>query len=74
MKKKVTILSILFLSLLIFTGCGGNNPEKKGDIDSQADKKTVTVTTTFLEDMVHVLAKDKVHVELIIPAGEDPHL
>lgn len=41
---------------------------------SAAEQKTVTVTTSFLEDMVHQLAGDRVHVELIIPAGEDPHL
>lgn len=32
----------------------------------------VTVTTSFLEDMVHVLAPEAA-VTLIIPAGEDPH-
>lgn len=34
----------------------------------------VVVTTSFLEDMVEQIAKDTVSVELIIPAGEDPHL
>ncbi len=37
-------------------------------------KKTVTVTTSFLDDMVKQLAGDLVDVNLIIPAGEDPHL
>lgn len=36
--------------------------------------KTVTVTTSFLEDMVSQIAPDLVKIELIIPAGEDPHL
>ena len=39
-----------------------------------ADKPTVTVTTSFLQDMVKQIAGDTVNVELIIPAGEDPHL
>ena len=38
------------------------------------DKKKVVVTTSFLQDMVEQLAGDTVNVELIIPAGEDPHL
>ena len=38
------------------------------------DKKNVVVTTSFLQDMVEQLAGDTVNVELIIPAGEDPHL
>lgn len=45
-----------------------------GKADSKHTKKTVTVTTSFLQDMVNQLAGDKVEVELIIPAGEDPHL
>ena len=38
------------------------------------NKKNVVVTTSFLQDMVEELAGDTVNVELIIPAGEDPHL
>ena len=38
------------------------------------NKKNVVVTTSFLQDMVEQLAGDTVNVELIIPAGEDPHL
>lgn len=38
------------------------------------DKKIVTVTTSFLYDMVGQLAGEFVERELIIPAGEDPHL
>lgn len=37
-------------------------------------KPQVTVTTSFLYDMVHQLAGDEVAVELLIPAGEDPHV
>lgn len=37
-------------------------------------KKRVTVTTSFLEDMTHVLIGDAAEIELIIPAGQDPHL
>lgn len=36
--------------------------------------KKVVVTTSFLEDMVNQIAGDSVDIELIIPAGEDPHL
>ena len=36
-------------------------------------KLKVTVTTTFLQDMVKVLAPEATEVQLIIPAGEDPH-
>lgn len=34
----------------------------------------VVVTTSFLYDMAKQIAKDTVDVEMIIPAGEDPHL
>ena len=42
--------------------------------DENTDKKIVTVTTSFLYDMVGQLAGEFVERELIIPAGEDPHL
>ena len=36
--------------------------------------KNIVVTTSFLYDIVEQIAGDTVNVELIIPAGEDPHL
>ncbi|MDO4431689.1 MAG: zinc ABC transporter substrate-binding protein [Aerococcaceae bacterium] len=39
-----------------------------------SEKPTVTVTTSFLEDMVTQIAGDTVQIELIMPAGSDPHL
>lgn len=47
---------------------------KSGGEKKTADKPSVTVTTSFLYDMVYQLAGDSVKRELIIPAGEDPHL
>ncbi len=47
--------------------------EAKADTDKM-DKKNVVVTTSFLQDMVKQIAKDTVNTQLIIPAGEDPHL
>ncbi|EFI41800.1 ABC transporter, substrate-binding protein [Peptoniphilus sp. oral taxon 386 str. F0131] len=50
-------------------------PEKNDTKQEQvSDKKVVTVTTSFLYDMVGQLAGDSVERQLIIPAGEDPHL
>jgi cation ABC superfamily ATP binding cassette transporter, binding protein len=57
------------LTALFAVGCGGTADDKSADA-----KKTVTVTTSFLQDMTKTLAGDYVNVELIIPAGEDPHL
>ncbi|MDO5100920.1 MAG: zinc ABC transporter substrate-binding protein [Eubacteriales bacterium] len=37
-------------------------------------KKRVLVTTSFLQDMVQQVAGDSVDIELMIPAGADPHL
>ena len=57
------------LTALFSVGCGGTAGDKSADA-----KKTVTVTTSFLQDMTKTLAGDYVNVELIIPAGEDPNL
>lgn len=59
----------LAMMALVAVGCGGTAGDKSADA-----KKTVTVTTSFLQDMTKTLAGDYVNVELIIPAGEDPHL
>lgn len=41
---------------------------------ANAELPKVVVTTSFLEDMVKQIAKDTVSIDLIVPAGEDPHL
>ena len=59
----------LAMMALVAVGCGGGGTGG----DKAADtKKTVTVTTSFLQDMTKQLAGDYVNIELIIPAGEDP--
>ncbi|MBU5668636.1 zinc ABC transporter substrate-binding protein [Peptoniphilus sp. MSJ-1] len=74
--KKFFILMSIFLVLL--TGCQSNKPvetnNSKEVAQAESDKKKVTTTTSFLYDMTKVLAGDYVDVDLIIPAGEDPHL
>ena len=64
---KKTFIFILLIAV-IFTGCG---PKTE---NLASDKRKVTVTTSFLYDMVKVIAGDSVERDLIIPAGEDPHL
>ena len=59
------------LMMIIGTGCGNTSNSSNNTND---EKKTVTVTTSFLRDMTKQLAGDYVNIELIIPAGEDPHL
>ncbi len=68
MKKALQYILVLALVLSLFA-CAA--PEKA---PSESGKKVVTVTTTFLADMVYQLAGDLVEIKLIIPAGEDPHL
>ncbi|GMA08133.1 metal transporter [Tetragenococcus halophilus subsp. flandriensis] len=78
MKKFVSLL-LAAMTLFVLGACGSGtggtdengNAEETG---SGSDKPTVTVTTSFLRDMVTQLAGDKVEIEQVIPAGEDPHL
>lgn len=76
--KKLLLLFVLLISL---TACGQSkdNTNKANTSDSQKtevaeSKKMVTTTTSFLYDMTKVLAGDYVDVDMVIPAGEDPHL
>lgn len=77
MKKWITALCLGLL--LTLTGCAGGAEKDQGAASGdrsagENSKKTVTVTTSFLYDMVEELAGDLVNKELVIPAGEDPHL
>ena len=76
MKKRILTIFLILSSLV---ACGNNQSKPTSNkaetsTNEQADKKTITVTTTFVEDMVNELIGDKANVNLIIPAGEDPHL
>ncbi|MGX7348906.1 metal ABC transporter solute-binding protein, Zn/Mn family [Dolosicoccus paucivorans] len=66
MKKLRMFTQLMFIVLLMVVG---------SHLPAHAkDRKIVTTTTSFLYDMVHQIAPDLVDVELIIPAGEDPHV
>lgn len=68
--KKIYFILLAFIGLL--AGCSST---ANTTTSSQTETKpVVTVTTSFLEDMVKQLAGDFVKVESLIPAGEDPHL
>lgn len=69
MKKLITLVLAL---TLVLTACqsAGKTGETK---DEQSGKKVVTASTSFIDDMVNILAGDKVERKLIIPHGEDPH-
>ncbi|WP_408104882.1 metal ABC transporter solute-binding protein, Zn/Mn family [Helcococcus bovis] len=77
-KSKHILFSMILLLSLVMVGCQVAKPKEtkmeKGKDVKTSEKKTVTVTTSFLQDMVNVLVGDKVNTELVIPAGEDPHL
>lgn len=70
MKK---IILLLTMSILMVLGACGNDADAEND---SGDKVNLAVTTTFLYDMVNVLddGVDGFETELIIPAGEDPHV
>ncbi|MDO5725823.1 MAG: zinc ABC transporter substrate-binding protein [Tissierellia bacterium] len=85
MKKFLIIILSLILMTSVLVACqkedttnsGNQNTESlepNKEVESSEEKKTVTVTTSFLYDMVNQLAGDFVNREVIIPAGEDPHL
>lgn len=69
--KPFAVFAFVLLLGGLLVGCGnkeGSAPAEEGG------KKKVTVSTSFIEDMVHELAGDLVDINVIIPRGEDPHL
>lgn len=72
---KLKKLLIVLAMLIIASSCSKNADKTHLEANKQGDgKKIVTVTTSFLYDMVDNLVGDKVEKEFIIPTGEDPHL
>ncbi|WP_329887008.1 metal ABC transporter solute-binding protein, Zn/Mn family [Pseudoramibacter sp. HA2172] len=73
--KKLLAICAISITLLAVAACGiSEKNHQRNEYRSKRSKKTVTVTTSFLYDMVKHLAGENVHLKLIIPAGEDPHL
>ena len=61
---KKTIITIL-LTLILLSGCS--------NIEAESKKPNVIVTLFPQYDMVRAIAKDKVNLELLLPAGVEPH-
>lgn len=72
---KIKKILMVLAMLIIASSCSKNEKKVESEgANEDSGKKVVTVTTSFLYDMVYNLVGDKVDRELIIPAGEDPHL
>lgn len=65
-------LAFVMLLMVGLVACSPKEAKQSSAI--QKNEPVVTVTTSFLNDMVKQLAGKYVQRELIIPAGEDPHL
>lgn len=72
MKKFWQVFSVLVVALVL-GACGSGGGSTNQESEAGDEKPVVTVSTSFLRDMVTQLAGDQVSVETIIPAGEDPH-
>ena len=67
--QKILSLTLTVLLLTLLAACSNG-------AEAENDKPNLVVTTTFINDMVAVLEKDVngFNTEMIIPAGEDPHV
>lgn len=78
MKKSMYLLFVAVFTLCLVACSDGNSDAENGfdNKESNEGKQKLVVTTTFLKDMVSVLEEgvDGFDTELIIPAGEDPHV
>lgn len=61
MKIKSLLISILLSLILV-------------PLVSAEENTSVTVTTSFIQDMVKRLSDDQIQTQLLIPRGSDPHL
>jgi len=66
-QKQLSILTLLLLSLIILSGCGGNEQEGEGTL------KIVT-TTSMITDITQNVVGDHATITGLMGAGIDPHL
>ncbi|XJS09722.1 metal ABC transporter solute-binding protein, Zn/Mn family [Aerococcaceae bacterium WGS1372] len=67
--KNITLKMIKLLSIVLLTTC-----LTVTSVSAQEDKPKITVTTTFLSDIVNRIAPNTFEVVSIVPAGGDPHI
>jgi len=60
------LIVLLIISALVITGC-------KPASDSGTADSAILTSTTFLADITHRVAGDRVTVESLLPIGADPH-
>ncbi|MDK6234016.1 metal ABC transporter solute-binding protein, Zn/Mn family [Aerococcus sanguinicola] len=72
MSKWLKTLGLLVVGVFVLSACSKGSDQQKSQ--AEGGKLNVVVTTSFLNDMVQQLAGDYVSSNMIIPAGEDPHL
>lgn len=87
MKKNFKILALLLVAVFAFSSCqektdvdtkkenesNQQSTNKEDESKKTEGKKTVTVSSSFIYDMVYQLIGDKAEIKLIVPAGIDPH-
>lgn len=73
-KKILSILSILFAVVLVFTGCSKKDTKTATNSESSSAKVKIVTTTTMLKDLIEQVGGDKVEVEGLMGEGVDPHL
>lgn len=61
-------ITIVFITLLLFTACGGSEKSVK------SDKMSIVTTTGMIADVVKNVGKDSVIVQALMGPGVDPHL
>lgn len=73
-KHIIAVMSAVLFILCVFTSCNKTEKAESEENIVKESTKVVTVTSSFLKDMVHQLAGDLCTIELIIPVGTDPHM
>ncbi len=81
MRNKNKLFAIILALILVFSAVACSKTETPADSDdstkseqsTETKKPNVVATTTFVKDMVNRFAGEWVNIELIVPAGGDPH-
>ncbi len=75
MRKKTALVSLFISFIIIFTACSNSKSNTNDELQTAPNDKKLNVYASFypIYDFTNKIAGDKINLNLIIPAGAEPH-
>ena len=72
--KPAALSSVLMLSLVGLSACGGDEPQGEADLNRDSDRPNVVATSTIIADLTAQIGGDEIDLTGLLEPGADPHV